>query len=91
MMKYIFDPFKDEINVDKHGLSLREAKYLEWDEALLWVDTRKDYGEVRQVALVPMKNRLFCIVYIETNANRRIISLRKANNREIDRYEKEID
>ena len=68
---------------------LADAKYLDWDEALNWVDDRKDYGEVRYVALVPMRQRLYYVVYVDLRLVRRIISLRKANNREVDIYEKE--
>jgi uncharacterized DUF497 family protein len=34
---------------------------------------------------------LYCVVYVDTKVSRRIISLRKANNREIDRYEEETN
>ncbi len=54
-MKYTFDPAKDKINRTKHGLSLSQAEYLMWDEALSWIDMRRDYGEIRMIALVPMK------------------------------------
>jgi uncharacterized DUF497 family protein len=90
-MKCIFDPAKDKSNKEKHGLSLDDAKLLEWDEALSWIDSRRDYGEVRYVSLIPMKHRLYCVVYVDAKVNRRIISLRKANLREIDKYEEEVD
>jgi uncharacterized DUF497 family protein len=90
-MKFTFDPQKDNANFKKHGLSLSDAKFLEWADALSWIDNRKDYGEIRIVSLVPMKYRLYCIVYVDTKVSRRIISLRKANNREIDRYEEETN
>jgi uncharacterized DUF497 family protein len=89
--KFIFDPTKDRANFEKHGLSLSAAKSLDWDHALSWVDDRKDYGEVRCISLVPMKQWLYLVVYVDSKVNRRIISLRKANNREIGRYEKETD
>ena len=90
-MKFTFDPQKDNANFEKHGLSLSEAKFFEWADALSWIDNRKDYGEIRIVSLVPMKYRLYCVVYVDTKVSRRIISLRKANNREIDRYEEETN
>ena len=43
---------KDAVNQAKHGLSLALAAELEWETALIWTDNRKDYGEVRQSALV---------------------------------------
>jgi len=41
-----FDPKKDSINFDKHGLSLSESKFLDWADALRWIDNRKDNGEL---------------------------------------------
>ena len=50
-MKLIFDKAKDEANQSKHGVPLSEAERLEWDDALIWQDTRRDYGEARMIAL----------------------------------------
>ncbi len=88
-MDLLFDTKKDESNLAKHGISLSLARLLDWEDALSWIDVRKDYGEIRYISLVPMKQRLYYVVYVDTKFSRRIISLRKANNREIDRYEKE--
>jgi uncharacterized DUF497 family protein len=52
---------------------------------------RHDYGEPRMIALVPIGERLYCAVYVDREDNRRIISLRKANQREFDYYEQEIN
>jgi hypothetical protein len=86
---FSYDSRKDKSNVLKHGISLLQAPKLNWDEQISWLDKRKDYGELRIIGLVPMDNRLYCIVYVDLPSSRRIISLRKANNRETDRYEKE--
>ena len=88
---FTFDPNKDAINLNKHGLSLAEAADLDWSEALIWVDKRKDYGEIRQIGLVPMNQRLYNVVFVDKKTERRIISFRKANNREYERYEQETD
>lgn len=81
-MKLIFDDAKDRANQSKHGLSLSEAEKLEWEDALMWQDTRRDYGEPRMVALGAIGERLYCVVYVDREDARRIISLRKANNKE---------
>ena len=86
-----FDPSKDQINIEKHGISLADAELAAWDEALTWQDDRKDYGEIRMVALAPMADRLYCCVYVEREEAKRIISLRKANQREFDHYAENID
>lgn len=49
-MQFDFDPGKDAANLSKHGLSLAAAAELSWDAALVWIDNRTDYGEVRMVA-----------------------------------------
>jgi uncharacterized DUF497 family protein len=82
-MKIIFDEAKDSANLSKHGLSLSEAKKLEWDDALIWQDVRRDYGEMRMIALGVIGERLYCVVYVDREEVRRIISLRKANNKEL--------
>jgi uncharacterized DUF497 family protein len=88
-MKLIYDLAKNNSNLKKHGLPLSAAQSLDWDTALKWVDRRKEYGEERFVALALMSQRLYCVVYVESKATMRIISLRKANIREIDKYEEE--
>ena len=90
-MKFNFDSNKDAINLAKHQLSLADAAKLDWMAALIWVDSRRDYGEIRQIGLVPINQRLYVVVFVDKKTERRIISLRKANNREYERYEKETD
>ncbi len=85
-MKIVFDPAKDIVNVAKHGISLADADLIEWDTAIIWKDDRHDYQELRMIALAYIGNRLFCVVFVDRYAERRVISLRKANNREIKRY-----
>jgi len=48
-MKIIFDQLKDTVNIDKHGISLADAKLLEWDTLWTMPDTRHHYGENRQI------------------------------------------
>ena len=86
-MEITFDPAKNAKNIEKHdGVSLAEAIGFEWDEAVTWPDQRREYGEDRIVGLGYIGNRLFNVVFIERGEERRIISLRKANQREVKRY-----
>ena len=86
-MEIDFDPNKDQINQQKHGVSLAEAENIDWDTAIEKVDDRRDYQEERYRALGFISNRLYCVVYVDREERRRIISLRKANNREYKEYE----
>ena len=89
-MNVTFDPVKDAANVAKHGVSLTEAAGFEWGTAVVWPDTRRDYGEARMVALGYIGLRIMALVFVdrppEQPTERRIISLRKANSREVKRY-----
>ena len=85
-MNVTFDLAKDAANVAKHGVALSEAVSLDWDAAYTWLDNRRDYGEHRMVGLVPMRERLFYVVFLDRGETRRIVSLRKANGREVSRY-----
>jgi hypothetical protein len=85
-MNITFNPAKDAANIAKHGVSLAEAAGLEWDSAVFWLDTRRDYDERRMIAYAYIGLRLYCVVFTDRGAERRIISLRKANSREVERY-----
>ena len=89
-MNVTFDPAKDAVNLAKHGVSLLDAVGFEWDSAVVWPDTRHDYGEARMVALGYIGLRIMAVAFVdrppEQPTERRIISLRKANTREVKRY-----
>ncbi|MEJ6003576.1 BrnT family toxin [Paucibacter soli] len=85
-MRIEFDPAKDASNQEKHGLSLALASALDWDEALVWVDDRYEYGELRMIALAPDTGILYYVAFVDRDDVRRIISLRKANRREVKHY-----
>ena len=62
-MRVDFDPAKDKLNFADHGLSLSLARTLIWDEALVWIDERYEYDEIRLVGLVPEANRLYYVAF----------------------------
>jgi uncharacterized DUF497 family protein len=57
-MDLLFDTKKDESNLVKHGINLSRARLLDWEDALSWIDARKDYGEIRHISLVPFKTTI---------------------------------
>lgn len=75
-----FDPAKDRLNIANHGVSLAESLEWEW----IWVneDAREADGERRWVGFGPIGQRIYCVVFTEEQDCYRIISLRKATNRE---------
>ena len=89
-MRIEFDPAKDESNKSKHGEPLALAADLDWDAALVWVDDRFEYGETRMIALAPKTATLYYVAFVDREAVRRIISLRRANRREVKYYVQNI-
>ena len=85
-MQVEFDPIKDAGNRTKHGVSLALADELDWEAALVWVDDRFDYAELRMIALAPKTNVLYYVAFVDRGLTRRIISLRRANRREVKHY-----
>jgi hypothetical protein len=81
-----FDPAKDQINKDKHGVSLAAAQRINWDDAFIEVDARSDYGELREVGYVFLDDRLHIVIFTRRGDGLRIISLRRANSREVRYY-----
>jgi uncharacterized DUF497 family protein len=85
-MRIEFDPTKDEANQAKHGVSLPMAVELDWEAALVWVDERFEYNEMRMIALAPNTEILYYVAFVDRGNVRRIISLRRANRREVKHY-----
>ena len=87
-MEISFDPCKNERNVQERGLSFESAADFEFGTALVHVDNRREYGELRYVALGKLHGRLHVLCFAETPEGIRVISLRKANDREVKHHAK---
>jgi uncharacterized protein len=90
-VRFTFDAAKNAANLAKHGVSVADAEHLDWDSALIWIDQRGDYGEQRECALAVLVDRVYFTVFVNRGDSRRVISLRKANQREFDRYASYLD
>ncbi len=88
-MEITFDQAKNEKNIRERGLSFEQASDFDFLTALIVVDTRHDYGEVRFRALGWLNSRLYALVFAQNAEGVRIISFRKANKREVKQYEQE--
>ena len=85
-----FNSAKDKLNIAKHGVSLALARKLDWDAALVWCDDRFEYEELRMIALAPETNTLYFVAFVDHGEVRRIISLRRAERREVKHYVENI-
>ncbi|MBM3565765.1 MAG: BrnT family toxin [Alphaproteobacteria bacterium] len=83
---YEWDRDKNAENSAKHGVDFAEAEGFEWDTALTVSDVRRRYAESRNVSFGFIGSRLYALVWTPRGSIVRVISLRKANRREIKRY-----
>ncbi len=81
-----FDSAKEARNREKHGISMARAAELFEQPFRDIEDLRAEYGERRFIAYGFIEERLFVCVTVWRGQRRRIVSLRKANRREIDAY-----
>jgi uncharacterized DUF497 family protein len=83
-----FDPAKNGSNIANRGLSFELVELMEWVTALMEEDTRKAYGERRFQVLGYIGERLHAMVFTPREGKVHVISLRKANSREVKKYAK---
>ena len=88
-MKIEFDPEKSNKNDRERGLPFDLVAEFDWETALYTEDVRHVYPERRFVALGYLDERLHVICFTPIKGGVRVISFRKANLREVKRYEKE--
>jgi uncharacterized protein len=87
-MQYVWDPAKDALNRRKHGLTLADGiPALEDPHREAWIDDRFNYGEDRVVTLGFTRKGVLYVVSTEAEEDSiRIISVRRAEDHEIERY-----
>lgn len=83
----VFDLAKSKRNERERGLSFSLVSELEWSHALIQEDERRDYGERRYRVLGYIGDRLHAMVFTPRTGKVHVISLRKANKREVKLYE----
>ena len=90
-MIYEGDEPKAAQNVAKHGVPFEYAARVFLDPNRLDAeDTRRVYGEERRVTLGKIEGRLFVVAYTVRGTMIRLISARKANEREQRRYDETL-
>jgi uncharacterized DUF497 family protein len=91
MMTYEWDKAKNSSNFAKHGLDFADAEQVLTGPCVTFVDSRFDYGEVRLITLGLLAGRAVVIAHAPRGEDTtRIISMRKANQREQKIYQKRL-
>ncbi|MDP3547470.1 MAG: BrnT family toxin [Phreatobacter sp.] len=86
MVEITFDPFKRNLTLSERGLDFADAHRVFAGPKYTGLDARFDYGEPRYITVGHLAERMVVIVWTPRGETRRIISMRKANEREQARY-----
>ncbi|MDG2176422.1 MAG: BrnT family toxin [Gammaproteobacteria bacterium] len=87
-MEFDWDPGKRVENLQKRGLDFAKARHLFNSIVQITIDKRRDYGETRYQYMGLIDSQIVMMVYTIREDSIRIISLRKANEREKRFYQK---
>jgi uncharacterized DUF497 family protein len=83
----VWDEAKRIGNIAKHGLDFADVRLFDFETALVDVDDREDYGEVRETAIGWCGPRLCFLVFVRLGQDDlRVISFRKATRQEMKHY-----
>lgn len=85
-MKISYDPAKNERNIRERDLDFEQVGEFDFATAEIHLVLRN--GELRYLALGFLADRLHVLCFKRVDEGIRVISFRKANAREVRRYEK---
>ena len=90
-MQIEFDSEKRSKTLKERGLDSARAKEVFDGHHFTAEDTREDYSEVRYITVGKLDGRMVVMTWTPRDQSRRIISMRKANDREQTRYRHKLD
>jgi uncharacterized protein len=90
-MDISYDPQKRAKTLAERGLDFDHAVHVFDGRTIDLLDDRRDYGEVRWLTYGLLRDRMVALVWTPRGTDRHIISMRKANDREREAYEDELD
>ena len=81
-----FDEAKYKFTLETRGLDMKRANEVFAGSTLTAEDRRRNYGERRFITIGHLDNRMVVLVWTPRNEDQRIVSMRKANEREQSKY-----
>jgi uncharacterized DUF497 family protein len=81
-MRIEFDPSKRAATLEQRGLDMADAAIVFAGPTLTTQDDRRDYGEPRYITMGLLNERMVFVAWTPRGKAYRIISMRKANDRE---------
>lgn len=88
-MEFEWDEAKRRTNQAKHAEDFVSVANFDWDTVIEVEDVRRHYGERRWRALGMIGDRLHVLIYTRRGERLHVISLRRANDKEVNEYESE--
>ncbi len=86
-----YDSKKRQAALEERGLDFEDAPAVfNGPRRITWEDTRQEYRERREITMGELAGRLVVIVHTGRGDSIRIISMRKANEREQRWFEKQF-
>lgn len=76
-MQIEYDPAKDQINLEKHGIGLDAALAIFATPCVQWPSLRQRHGEIRHIAVGLVDGVEFTCVFTMRGLAARIISVRR--------------
>jgi len=83
---YIWDEAKRDANLREHRIDFDAVYRFDWETAVLFVDDREDYGELREIAIGFIDPGLYVLTFTRRRERIRVISLRKAEKSDMRKY-----
>ncbi|MBF9052434.1 BrnT family toxin [Roseobacter sp. HKCCD9010] len=85
-MKIEYDPAKRQTTLEARGLDMAQAGEVFEDARITVEDDRRDYGETRNITIGFLGGRMVVVAWTPRGTSHRVISMRKANDREQKTY-----
>lgn len=86
-----WDESKRLATLAERGLDFSDVEIVFTGACMTMPDNRRDYGEIRYLTFGELVGRLVVICWTWRGANVRVISMRKANEREIKAYRQRLE
>ncbi|MET0239852.1 MAG: BrnT family toxin [Sphingobium sp.] len=90
-MNIFYDPVKRALTLERRGLDFADAAQILNGDQVTLEDDRQDYGEIRYNSFGFLNGRLVALTWTPREDGVRVISLRKANDREQAWYRRIVD
>jgi hypothetical protein len=85
-----WDEAKRQAALADRGMDFADAEVVFAGPVFEYEDVRRDYGERRMICFGLLVGRMVAVGYVQRGEKRHIFSMRKANEREQERYREQL-